>query len=150
MRGLHFNLCVHFKQGPQKHFFLALPLLRLLEVVRLPLKTATKHLSSWLCKWQGTAWMRGLLVQGHWWKYESEPSELATHCCATAHQQVLVSFWYLMVSKSWQEILLSSTRQALLLVITAKKQKLKSNEKALKLKSLSLLGHHEGGAKAYY
>lgn len=83
-------------------------------------------------KW-GTAWLSRVLVLGHWWKYDSGPLEQTTHCCATAFQQVLVSFWYPMDT----EILLSATRLVLLSAICAKKQWLKRSEWAWSL-NLSL------------
>lgn len=99
-----------------------------------PLKTTEKYLSSFPCKWQiGNCMAEESFGPGSLWKYDSGPLELTSHCCATALQQLLVSFWYLMDSKSWQEILLSATRQVVLLAITAKKQRLKRSERAWSL-----------------
>lgn len=63
---------------------------------------------------------------GQWWKYDSGALEQTSHCCATAFQQVLVSFWYLMD----KEILVSVARLVLLL---AKKLRLKKGEWAQSL-----------------
>lgn len=91
-----------------------------------------KHPSPVNVRW-GAAWLRGVLVLGNQWKYDSHHLEQTTHCCATAFQQVLVSFWYLMD----KEILLSATRLALLSTVCAKKQRVKRSEGAWSL-NLSL------------